>query len=257
MSDNELAAKMAVIVAIVIGVIALGYVIVFAVAPIFVLASIIDFGFRQKYNGKLDAARGSSALDQGPNILRFEARMHEGRVAIAWFAELPNGAQLDIYRLTGSGGGSSSEIAARGTCVLSTARELTSDASEVFYDDGLPFGTYFYVPVASGLQIKKEPLPYSFLSFARDLQYITRKSRVAVRGEASRVQFEQEEPIALPDTRDPASKLKDEVLEVIKGRKKLDAELDAAIIKIKQDNDLTDDEKAEAIELMETRAASI
>lgn len=257
MSDNELAAKMAVIGAVVIGIVALGYVIVFAIAPIFVVASIIDFGFRQKYNEKLDAIKGSDELDQGPNILRFEARMHEGRIVAAWFAELPNGSQLDIYRLTGSGGGSIDEIAARGTCVLSTGREVTSNPSEAFYDDGLPHGVYYYVPVASGLRIKKDPLPYSFLSFARELHFITRKSRVAVRGEACRVDFAPEEPKALPDTRDDASKLKDEVLEVIKGRKRQDAELDAAILKIHEDDDLSEDEKAEAIELMETRAASI
>jgi len=257
MSDNELTAKVAVIGAVVIGIIALGYVIIFVIAPIFVVASIIDFGFRQKYNEKLDAIRGSDELDQGPDILCFEARMHEGRIVAGWMANLPNGAQLDIYRLTGSGGGSIDEIAARGTCVLSTGREVTSDRSEVFYDDGLPHGVYYYVPVASGLRIKKDPQPYSFLSFARELQFITRKTRTAIRGEACRVDFVPEEPKALPDTRDDASKLKDEVLEVIKGRKRQDAQLDAAIAKIQQDDDLTEDEKAEAIELMETRAASI
>lgn len=257
MSDNELAAKMAVIVAVVIGVIALGYVIVFAIAPIFVVASVIDFGFRHKYNEKLDAIQGSDELDQGPRIHSFDARMHEGRIIIGWMTDLPGDAYLDIYRVTGSGGGSVSEIAARGECILSTGREVTQDMSELFVDEDLPQGSYFYVPVVSGLRITKEPLSYSFLGFMREVQFITRKTRVAIRGEAVRVDVAPTEPIALPDARDPAAKLADEVLEQFQARKKFDADLDAAIDRIRENSDLTDEEKAEAIELMETRATSI
>lgn len=257
MSDNELAAKLAFILAVVIGTIALGYVIVFAVAPIFVVASVIDFGFRHSYNEKFAAIQGSDELDQGPGIMAFEARLIHGRVAIGWLVDLPGDAHLDIYRLTGSGGGSIDEIVARGTCMYSTGREYTDETSEGFYDDGLAYGTYYYVPVVSGMRIKKDPVSYSFLSFARELHFITRKTRVAVRGEAVRVDVAASEPIALPDGRDDAAKLADEVLEQFQARKKFDAELDAAISRIRDSDELSEEEKAEAIELMETRAASI
>jgi hypothetical protein len=257
MSDSELNAKIAVIIAVIIGIIALGYVIVFAIAPIFVVASLIDFGFRQKYNQKLDAIKGSNTLNQTPSIHSFDARLVDGRVIIAWLVDLPGNAQLDIYRMTRTGGGTVAEISGQGDCILSTGREFTNDLSEVFYDDGLPEDTYFYIPVVSGMQIKKEPLSYSFLSFAREVQFSTRKSNIQIRGEAARVDVLQDVPKAISDERDEATKLADEVLAVFKERKKLDVNLDAAISRIKNSTDLSDDEKIEAIELMETRAESL
>lgn len=257
MSNNELAAKLALTVAVLVGIVALGSVIIFAVAPIFVAASIIDFFYRQKYNEKLDAIKGSDELDQGPSIKSFDARLHEGRVIVAWFVDLPGNAQLDVYRLTGTGGGAIEEIVARGTCVISTGREMTENMSEAFYDDGLPEGVYYYVPVASGMRIKKEPISYSFLSFARELQFSTRRRQVTVRGEAVAVHVADARPKALPDTRNDVTRLADDVLAQFESRKKFDAELDAAIARITESSDLTEEEKAEAIELMETRAASI
>ena len=257
MSVNELAAKVAAIVAIVIGVVALGYVIVFAIAPIFLLASTIDFGFRKKYNDKVAALQGPKDLIDAPDIHDFGARAIDGRVMLAWLVDLPKGAQLDIYRLTGSGGGAIDDLKQRGECIHSTGLEFTNDLSEVYFDDGLPNGTYFYVPVVSGMRIERTPDPYPFLSFSREVHFSTRRTRVEIRGEASRVEVVPEEIAALPDTRDAASVLKDEVVNAIKGRKQLESELDAAIQQIRDDVELTDDEKSEAIELIETRAGSI
>jgi hypothetical protein len=257
MTDAEANVKIALIAVSVLGVIALGYLVLFVIGPLFLLAVVIDFGMRQSYNTKLAKVQKGTDLVESPNIQSFDARLVEGQVLIGWLTNLPGDARLDIYRVTGHGGGSIAELAERGPCIHSTGRDFTNTKDELLKDAGLEEGTYFYVPVVSGLVIEKEPLPYSFLDFAKEVQYRTRRNRRAMRGDAVVVEIKPEVIEALPDLRDDAAKIADDVLAHFKSRKKLDAELDAAIARINASDDLSVEEKQEAIELIETRATAI
>ena len=257
MTDVEANVKIALIAVSVLGVVALGFFVLYVIAPLFLLACVIDFGMRQSYNSKLAEVQKAGDLTVAPDIQSFEARRVDGDVLIAWLVDLPGDAHLDIYRVTGHGGGSIAELAERGSCIHSTGREFTNTMEELFKDIGLEEGTYFYVPVVSGLVVEKEPLPYSFLDFAKEVQYRTRRNRRAMRGDAIAVEVKSEVVEALPDLRDDAAKIADDVLAHFKTRKQFDVDLDAAIARIKASDDLSEQEKQEAIELVETRATAI
>ena len=257
MTDQEAFAKITIAILFVVGVVALGYLVIFVLVPLFVLAAVIDFFIRQSYNRKLEEARRASDLVTRPKIHDFDARFHEGRVVIAWLVDLPGDAVMDIYRVEGSGSGSIADIEARGTCIHTTKLEFTDNMEQMLVDVGLPEGTYYYVPVLSGLVVEKEPLPYSFLDFATQVQFSQRRNRCCFRGDAVAVTVADDKPQALPDLRDEAHRLADNILEEFRGRKKRDADLDAAISRIRVSSDLTETEKQAAIELLETRAETI
>ena len=242
---------------VVMGIVALGYLVVFVLVPLFVLAAVIDFFMRQSYDRKLADLRGAPDLITGPKIHDFDARFHEGRVIIAWRLDLPGDAMLDIYRVEGSGGGSVADIEARGTWLHTTQLERSNTIEQAYEDFGLPDGTYSYVPIVSGLVVEKEPLPYHFLSFATQVQFSQRRNRRTFRGEAVTVTISEDKPEVLPDLRDEAHKLADDILEEFRGRKKRDADLDAAISRIRESTELTETEKQAAIELLETRSETI
>lgn len=256
MTDNEAYAKLGIVVAVVLGAVAIGYLVVIVVLPLFLLGALIDYGMRRSYNKKLAEVRRSPDLIKGPVIHDFEARFVDGEVLIAWFCDLPGDAALEIYRIVGPAGGAISEMGDRALCIHTTGRELTNNRDEVFIDPGLEPGRYSYVPVVSGLVVEKEPIEYSFFDFAPKVQFIQRKNRRKLRGEASVVDVPSQKVQALPDERDAATKMADDVLTHLRERKKFDSEIDAAIDRIKASHDLTEDEKAEAIELIETRAVA-
>ena len=255
MTDQEAMVKVAFLVAAGLAVVAVGYVVIFVVAPLFVLGMVIDFGMRQSYKKKLAEAKASPDLIKGPRLHDFEARFHEGEVLIGWLADLPGAAGMDIYRLTDHGGGTVDDIEMRGLCIHSTRVEFTESKSQLVADPGLEDGTYFYVPVLYGLVIEKEPLSYSFFDFASEVKYRQRKYRVRFRGDAGAVTVEPETVPEIPDLRDAATKMADDILAGFRDRKKLDADLDAAMARIRASDDLTEEEKLEAIELLETRSA--
>ena len=254
MSDSDVNVKLAIIVGSVLGVIALGYVVVFVIVPAFLLAAVIDFGMRQSYNAKLVQVRHGADLHEMPHIHSFDVRMLDQQVMIAWIADLPNGSHLDIYRMTEHGGGSVSEIEARGLCIHSTTRERTNSKDELFIDVGLPDGTYFYVPVVSGLSVEREPLPYHFFDFAREVQFRTRRTNVVLRGEAVAMIVAPDAVDVIPDQRNLPTRIADDVKAHIKQRRQFTADLDDAIAQIMSDDDLSEHEKQLAVELLETRA---
>ncbi|MEJ8563289.1 hypothetical protein QTO30_20100 [Yoonia sp. GPGPB17] len=254
MSDSEAYAKIAFILAVVLGVIALGYVMVFVVAPLLLLAVIIDFGMRQSYNAKLVKVIEQSDLNEVPHIHSFEARMVDQQVLIAWIADLPNDSHLEIYRVSGHGGGSVGDLEARGVCIHSTTREVTGSKDELFIDMGVAEGLHFYVPVVSGRSVEREPLPYQFLGFSKEVQFRTRRRNVVLRGEAFAVNVAPAVVAALSDTRDLPSRIADDVKVQIKQSRQFAANLNDAIAGIMSDDDLTEDEKQLAVELLETRA---
>ncbi len=252
-------AMMLKIVAIVLGGIAalyLGMMALMVIAPLFLVAVVIDTAMRSAYNRKLDDVRKQGELVIGPDLDAFDARIVDGQVLVGWRASLPHGAHLDIYRLTGSGGGSASEIQERGTCVHSTTTEQGDRPETVFIDYGVAQGAYFYVPVVSGLEKRRTPIDYSFLAFYRELQFRERKSTIRARGDAVYVDVSNAEPV-IADDREPTEKLVDEILGEIRERRKIEEDLDVAIERIRISVDLSDEEKEEAIELLETRAVEL
>lgn len=256
MTDADVNVKLALIAAGVLGVIALGFLMLYVVIPAALIAGVIDFGMRQSYNSKLAKVQSSKELTIAPAIHSFDARIVDGQIVAGWLVDLPGDALLDIYRVTGHGGGSIDELNARGDCIHTTGLELTDSRDQLFVDVGLPDGTYYYVPVVSGLVIEKEPLPYSLFDFAKDVQFRTRRTRLAMRGEAVAVVVAAEVVAQIPDLRDEPSKIADDVMAHIRSRRKFDADLDAAISRINDSGELSEEEKQEAIELLETRATA-
>ncbi|WP_420860325.1 hypothetical protein [Algirhabdus cladophorae] len=244
MSDSDVNVKLAIIVGSVLGVIALGYVVVFVIVPAFLLAAVIDFGMRQRYNSKLVQVRQGTDLHDTPHIHNFDVRLVDQQVMIAWIADLPNGSHLDIYRVTEHGGGSVSDLEARGICIHSTTRELTNSKDELFVDVGLPDGTYFYVPVVSGLSVEREPLPYHFFDFARDVQFRTRRTNVVLRGDAVAIIVTPDVVEAIPDHRNLPARIADDVKAHIKQRRQFAADLDEAVAQIMTDDDFSEHENS-------------
>ena len=255
MGDAETNSKIVLIVVAIFALVAIAYFSVFVLLPIFFVMVVIDIFMRMNYKGKVAAAKAKGGLDTAPDVLDFEARQHEGLIKIAWSVKLPAQAYMDIYRLEGQSSGSLEEIAQRGTCIHSSGLEVTQNLDALFIDYDAPEAVLYYIPVLHGQRVEKRILDYSFLSFYGSVQYTTRRKAVALLGPASRVVHELESaPMSLPDERDDAAKMADEILSSIKARKKMDAQLDAAIQRIRQSADLSETEKAEAIELLETRA---
>jgi len=257
MTDAEVNLKLAVIGASVLGVIAVGFLILYVIIPVFLVAAAIDFTMRQSYNGKLAIAKSAKDLVTAPDIRSFEARLVDGEVLLAWMVDLPGDARLDIYRVTAHGGGSIDELEMRGSCIHSTGLEFTSDMDSLFRDIGLADDTYYYVPVVSGAVVEKTPLVYHLFDFAKEVQYRTRRTRRVMRGEAVPVVVAPEVIEQIPDLRDEPSRIADDVVAHIRSRHQFDNDLDAAIARISSNEDLTEAEKQEAIELLETRASPI
>lgn len=252
-------AMMLKIVAIVLGGIAalyLGAMVLLAIAPLFLVAVIVDAAMRSTYNRKLHQVRKHGELIIGPDLDAFDARFVDGQVLVGWRASLPHGSHLDIYRLTDSGGGSASEIQERGTCAHSTTTERGDRPETVFIDHGVPKGVYFYVPIVTGLEVRRTPIEYSFLAFFREVQFRERKNTICARGDAAYVEVSNAEPV-IADDREPADKLVDEILGDIRARRRVEEGLDVAIERIRISVDLSDEEKEEAIELLETRAVEL
>lgn len=224
MSDNELYAKLGILVAGLIAAMMVGWVLIVIVGPIFVGLAIIDTIMRQAYGPKLKAVRDAGNLVEEPCVTNFEARVHEGQVIIGWLIDLPGDAHMDIYRLEGSPGGSLSEIEQRGVCVLSTRMDFTGSQDELFVDYDAPDGVLYYIPVLSGMRVEKVPLDYAFLDFKKEVKFRTKRKRVHLRGPASRVEYVRNpEPIALPDGRDDATIMAEEIISSLVERKTFDS----------------------------------
>lgn len=256
MTDSEMALKGAAIFAGLIAMVFIGYFAVFVVVPLFIAGVIIDQIMRASYPAKVKAARAKGGLHVAPAVHDFEARLHDGQILVAWLLDLPGEAYMEIYRLTGQVSGEFGDIRARGVCVHTSGLELTNSRDDIFTDHDAPEGVLYYVPVLYGKSVEKRILDYGFFSFYGSVQYTTRRKSVVVLGSASRVVNEPAPaPMALPDDRDDATKMADDILQSIKTRKEQDQQLDGAIERIKSSPDLNEAEKLEAIELLETRSA--
>lgn len=254
MNDTELAAKMFIAFASFVAIVMLGQVMIFVGAPLFVIGCVIDTILRGKYNSNLALLKREAGKTVAqPAISSFDARCHEGKVVVAWLVDLPEGATLDIYRSFDTPGGSHEDVQDFATCVHSTSLDFTNTIDDAFIDHGAREGVQYYIPVIAGLHVSKTPIPYSFFSFSTSVQFTTKKVRVNARGDAVRVELKPHVEREIIDGRDDATKATDEILVAIHERKKRDASLDAAIARIRENANLTDEEKDEAIELLETR----
>ncbi|MBZ0130803.1 MAG: hypothetical protein K8F59_17030 [Rhodobacteraceae bacterium] len=255
MTDLQAIGRIFIGVAIIVGLFAFGYIFVFVILPVSVLVLAIDFSMRYRYNAKLQALIEKGGLTKTPKLDSFEVRLHEGKILIGWKADLPNGATLSIYRLEGSAKGTVADIEENGECLLSTTLEMTDRMDNILIDHDAPDGVLYYVPTIFGESIEERPLDYSFLDFFKDVKFSTRKSDIWVRGQGVRLEY-QREPAVLPDGRDEAVKMADDILQSMRERKKREFELDAAVERIRQSPDLSDAEKEEAVELLETHAVA-
>lgn len=255
MSDGEAIAKVAIALIVLVGIVAFGGFLVFVVLPVVVLVVAIDVAMRASYNGKVKRLEAVNELVEQPALRNFDVRLHEGKIVIAWMVDLPSGSSLDIYRLAHDVAGPASEVVERGLCVHSTTRDFTNDLSEVFVDRDAPYGVHFYIPVVKGYSIEKRILPYSSMSFQRDVKIRERKQAVAVRGDAVRIDYK---PGAtnnqIEDDRSEATRAADEIVASLLQRKQRYSDLDEAIEKIRSNPGLSEAEKREAIEILETQS---
>lgn len=254
MSDQETAAKFALAGAIFIAVIAFGYFMILVVAPLLVVGLVIDTIMRVRYNRKLAnlQVETRNAVTR-PAISSFDARYHEGQVIIAWLVDLPKGTSLDIYRSFETPRGTFDDVSDYAVCIHSTSLDFTNTMDDVFIDHEAKEGVQYYIPVIAGMHVEKTPVPYSLFSFSREIQFTTKKKRINARGDAVRVEIAPHVEKVIEDHRDEATRVTDEILTAITKRKNRDSHLDAAIARIQENSDLTEAEKQEAIELLETR----
>ncbi|MEO1703707.1 MAG: hypothetical protein AAFR71_16800 [Pseudomonadota bacterium] len=255
MTDNEAMAKGVTAIAIIIGVIAIGYVALIIVLPLTIVGLIIDCWMRKKYNRALrDYEKDQETAIAKPAISMFDAKMVDGEVLIGWLVDLPDGTSLDIYRSENGPGGAFDDVAEYAQCIHSTRRDYTADKDDLFVDHSAPDGVVYYVPVIAGTHIERTPIDYSLFDFSRKLQFTERKRKFNARGDAVRVEVTREfMPLEVEDMRDDTAKMTDDILSAIADRKSRERSLDEAITRIKNADDLSEAEKAEAIELLETR----
>jgi hypothetical protein len=255
MSDAEGITKVAFIMVGLAGFIALGYFLTFVVVPLVLLVIAVDTVMRTSYQSKVKKLDAQGSLDERPEIQNFDARIHDGQIIIAWMTDLPKGSSLDIYRLPHDVAGTASEVIEKGLCVHSTTRDFTNDLSEVFVDHDAPYGVHYYIPVVKGTAVERQIIPYTFLSFYGGVKLRERKKAYSSRGDAVRIDYKAPaQQVELPDGRSDVSKTADEIVAGMLERKRRDSELDEAIAKIRANEELSDSEKHEAIEILETQA---
>lgn len=236
-------------------VLAVGAVAVFVVVPLFVIALIIDSLMRSSYNRKLKAYEaGAGKAVSEPAISSFDTRYHEGQVLVGWLVELPEGTKLEIFRRSPGMNDADGGALDLGTCIHSTGNEYTYSKDDLFIDHEAGEGVHVYTPVIEGQHVVKTPIPYSLFNFMTRLEFTSRKLPISARGNSVRLVVPgQIEEKAIVDHRDDATRLADDILGVIAERKQRENSLDLAIARIRDDASLSDDEKEEAIELLETR----
>ena len=255
MSDAEGIAKVALVMAGLAVLVALGYFLTFVVIPLALIVVVIDTVMRANYNNKVKKLVAKGSLDERPEIQNFDARFHDGQIIIAWLTDLPKGSSLDIYRLPHDVAGTASEVIEKGLCVHSTTRDFTNDLSEVFVDHDAPYGVHYYIPVVKGTAVERQIIQYTFLSFYGQVKFRERKKAYSSRGDAVRIDYKAPaQQVELPDGRSDVSKTADEIVAGMLERKRRDNELDEAIAKIRANPELSDSEKHEAIEILETQA---
>lgn len=253
--ENDDIVKIVVAVIILIGVMALGGLIIFYVLPVFVVGFIINFFMKSSYDEKLKQVKAGGAIFVGPQLHEFDAWVLDGDPVVTWKASLPSGARLEIFRMQDQVYGTVAEVEEHGTCIhsLTGAGSILNEGH--LNDHDAPNGTLFYVPIISGMVIEKKPLDYHFFDFSREVQYSERKNAMAACGNAIRVRNLEVmyEPLGLPDDRDDVAKMAEGILQSFAERKTLNTQLDREIEKINQSDELSDAEKREAIEYLETR----
>ena len=240
------------------GVVALGYLAVFVLIPLTIVVVLIDTMFRSSYNKKLKEVKAGTDLYAGVQLQQLEAVVHEGFPVIGWKVSLPRDSFLEIYRLENQPSGLASSVQEKGTCIHTVFHDGRSEYDGFFVDKDAPNGLLFYAAVLTGKFVEKRPLDYHFMDFSRQVQYSTRRETICVVAHVAQVNYvvDIQEPLILEDDRDEATIAAEEILQSINERKNFDTRLDAAIDKINSTEGLSDVEKNEAIELLETRFAS-
>jgi len=250
-------------------VILIGVLLLYAAAFALALAAVglvVDVVMRMAYNGKLaDYRATNAAVTVAPHFNSFFADVpttapEVPRVpALLWEVSMPIGLELEVYRTEGEPPGDIDDAQAYGTRVLKTtkASSMHNPREDVVFDHSAPEGRLFYAPYLVGGYEEKTVREYSLFDFATSLQFDVRRRRVAVGGGAAEVLFfpdlYDEETHVIEDQRSDERRLKDDVISSIKKRKERDAEIETLIREIENDVDLTDDEKALAIETLEVR----
>lgn len=183
---------------------------------------------------------------------------------VIWDAVIPNNMMLEIYRMDYPSK-DYDEANEDGVLVLSTKQEYCwpdkSDVQKfvdnVVYDRAALEGTHYYSAFIVGKETIVSVLPYSFLSTSLNTTKRVRNRLVTsqpILCEYDLTKYDQniEDFEEIEDQRPAAMKKKDEILAALKIERENNAAIDQAISEINADPDLTEKEKAIAIEMLET-----
>ena len=241
--------------AVLAGIVALGYLVIFVLIPLTIVIVLIDMMFRSSYNKKLKEVKARNDLYAGVQLQQFEAVIHDGFPVVGWKVSLPRDSLLEVYRLDNQPSGSASSVQENGTCVNTVFHDGRSEYDGFFVDNEAPSGLLFYAAVLTGKFIEKKPLDYHFMDFSREVKYSTRRETICAVAHVAQINNlgEITEPLILEDDRDEATISAEEILQSISERKDFNTKLDTAIETINSTKGLSDTEKNEAIELLETR----
>lgn len=236
------------VVLLYVGVIALAIIV-----PLALVAWIVDQFFQAKYNKKLEEHRNGAGLTVVPEVTLYTEKGDDGVPLIAWDSKLLEGCSIEIYRLAGEAGTSIYDIREKGALIFVTSKSTVETDDDVIEDYDAPMGTVFYVPIMTGNKSEERACGYSSYSFNSTLRFVKKVQPFEARGHGVKFRRVEAESIAITDERSSVVRLKDEILKDIKKSKADEAELDEAINLITQDDGLTENEKAIAIEKLESQ----
>ena len=258
MHDDQ-TVKLGIALAIISALAFVGYFFILFVLPVILLVLLVDLFFRLKHN-RLVEEFIKEYKPVLPQLLDFHVCEIQGAPHIAWDAELPASSFIEIYRLTDEMGRNLDDICKRGTMIENSTKPQAITESDFVIDHDAPTGTVIYHSVLGGKKVEKKPIEYPFMSFRREVQYTTRKtnyvamgSAVRLRRELSVVDIEVLEDAA-PYT---AKQMANDIVAQMFERKRQEAELEEALHEIDSNHELTEAEKNEAKELLETGSVTI
>lgn len=251
--DNEAVIKLVAVTICVAILLAVGIYAAIVIVPLFVGSWTIDQFFKSKYNKKLEVHRAKASLTQEPLISLHAELSSEGFPLLAWDSNLLTGCSIEIYRMVGKAGVSLTDIRENGVLVLTSPKPSVETEEDVFEDYDAPVGTLYYVPVMTGNRTEERVCDYKSFSFNTVLRFVKKSHPFDQRGHSVNVRRQEIQVEVIEDQRTPIARLKDEILKDIKKRKADEAELDEAINLITQDDGLTENEKAIAIEKLESQ----
>ena len=239
---------------VIVGVIAAFFIGTFIIAAL-VIAFVIDLVTRLIYNNRKTEYDASHLPLASPNIDLRVATDPNGVVFIGWQCSLPEGASIHVYQsfrpLIDI-----NEAKSVGRLVLTSKTPRILTEKDVYHDFQAPPGILHYTPFITGEAVEQRTIAYSTFSFNPNLRFVVKRQPINIRGEETRVYVPDEDelkPKEIPDQRNRADKLTDEILGALEQKRKEDADLDSALARIDADTNLSEDEKLTAKAILESQ----